>query len=161
MLDIVEYNIQDLYEQGRHNICKGLFKDQSDETLYPKEFEKTSLHEIESFMNKLVVLAPTESFIKDGLKNFRVLQSIETGDNNKITLYNTQKLDKFGIKVYLDEDGEYAVHVKDKEYGRFMCTPNTIEIMLCVYSHMLSTFSLPSRRIYTKFYNTLQKTLTQ
>lgn len=154
----IEYSIKDMYEQGRKNICLGLFKDQSDVSLYPSNFEKTSIVEIESFMSKLAILEPRKSHEVDA---FRVITIIETDKHNKITLYNTQKLDKYGIRVYLDEEGEYKVYVKDTLQSRFMCTPNIRDIVSCVYNYILGEDELPKLRVFQKFYRSIHKTLTE
>lgn len=157
----IDCSITDLFEQGRKQICQQIYNNQFDTSTYPENFEKSKLEEINDFINKLVILEPIDAFEIENKKFFRILKTIvENKDNKKIVLYNTENLDKFGIRVYIGENDIYLVRVKDKDYNIFICPPDPSEISACVFNYLkLNTYN--TKRMYKKFKHNIKKTLME
>ena len=129
-----EYSIQDLYTQGRKNICDAVYEEQFTDEV--KEFEPSSRADVCEFLNKLVILSPISAFEKDGKEHFRVLKIITHDGYDRVIVKNIEKLDILGINVYLDGNENYIIVVKGETFWDASCPPTVYDIIATVFQYM-------------------------
>ena len=148
-----EYKIKELYEQGRKNICETVYQDQFKEDT---DWDKSSRADICKFLSKLLIISPISSFESEkGIKHFRVLQIIEN-DYDEIIVKNIEKLDTLGIEIYLNENEDYIIKVKDIQYGAYMCPPDITDIVRDVFRHILTNSKFQNYGM-SSFYKNIAK----
>jgi len=127
----IEYNVEDLFEQGIKNIFEEIYKNQFDPKKYPKKLMKNTYEEIKAFLDKLCILSPIEE-THNGETCFKILSIIEDG----VYSLNIEKLEKLGINVYMTEDQEYYIRIVNKQIGEkfyyTLCPPDEYFIARCV-----------------------------